>query len=77
MVMWWQPFYTVWQRYTEVIAKLSLWTRDLSLYLSEWHGHWLCHLPPVSPWGQAMHLFEDGVIMALDGAMGVKVVGKG
>ena len=72
-----RPFYTVWKRYTEVIAKLSLWTRDLSLYLREWHGHWLCHFPPVSPWGQTTHLFEDGVIMAPDGAMGVTVVGKG
>ena len=67
----------MWQRYTEVIAKLSLWIRNLSLYLREWHGHWLCHLPPVSPRGEATHLFEDGVIMAPDSAMGVTVVGKG
>ena len=67
----------MWQRYTEVIAKLSLWTRNLSLYLREWHGHWLYHLPPVSPRGQATHLFEDGIIMAPNSAMGVTVVGKG
>ena len=67
----------MWQRYTEVNAKLSLSTRDLSLYLREWHGHWLCHLPSVSPRGEATHLFEDGVIMAPDSAMGITTVGKG
>ena len=77
MVMWWGPFHTVWQRYTEVIAKPSLWTRDLSLYLRKWHSHWLCHLPPVSPRREAKHLFKDGVIMAPDSATGVTVVGKG
>ena len=59
----------MWQWYTKVIAKLSL-------YPWKWHMHRIRHSPPLALWGQAMHLFEDGVITTLDNTMGVTVLQK-